>query len=308
MPTNSRYNKSFKSLFTVPAFRVYFIFSTLALLFLGALVYWSIPDDRELKSTLRGKNAEIAELESKLELLELINKADENLLLTGDYEAAIEEYQALQNKTDSEQIIEMLSVRAQNADSLKQYFEKNKGQSQRKDYLLSKKDEEITALTKKTDSLSIEKEKMREAYKDTLADLKQTLSRKEEKLNQKEKVKVLQFESLSNQKVHYLGEVENGKANGGGVGIWSTGSIYKGEWKDNRRHGKGTIESQNGERYEGNWVNGKRQGEGAYYWPSGEKYEGEWKDNKRHGQGTLYDRDNNVQYKGLWKNDKPASK
>lgn len=299
-------NKSFKSLFTVPAFRVYFIFSSLTLLFLGALVYWSIPDDKDLKSTLRGKTSEINELESKVEFLKLINRADEKLLISGNYEAAIEEYRALQNKTDNEQIIEMLSVRTQHADSLKQYFKKNKGQSQRKDYLISKKEEEITALTKKTDSLNLEREKMREAYKDTLADLKQTITRKEEKLNQKEKVKVLQFESSNAQMVHYLGEVENGKANGGGVGIWSTGSIYKGDWKDNRRHGKGTIESQNGERYEGNWINGKREGQGKYYWPGGERYEGGWKDNKRHGQGTLYDRDNNVQYKGLWKNDKPV--
>lgn len=306
MPENPSQNKAFKSLFSVPAFRVYFIFSTITLLFLGALVYWSIPDDKDLKSTLRGKDAEIEDLESSIEFLKWINKIDERLIVSGDYEEAIEEYQALQNKADNEQIIEMLSVRTQHADSLKQYFKKNKGQSQRKDYLISKKEEEITVLTKKTDSLNLEREKMREAYKDTLADLKHTLSRKEEKLNQKEKVKVLQFESSNNQKVHYLGEVENGKANGGGVGIWSTGSLYKGDWKDNRRHGKGTIESQNGERYEGNWINGKREGEGKYYWPSGEKYEGEWKDNKRHGKGILYDRDNNVQYEGMWKNDKPV--
>lgn len=306
MPENPSQNTSFKSLFSVPAFRVYFIFSTITLLFLGALVYWSIPDDKDLKSTLRGKDAEIEDLESSIEFLKWINKIDERLIVSGDYEEAIEEYQALQNKADNEQIIEMLSVRTQHADSLKQYFKKNKGQSQRKDYLISKKEEEITVLTKKTDSLNLESEKMREAYKDTLADLKHTLSRKEEKLNQKEKVKVLQFESSNNQKVHYLGEVENGKANGGGVGIWSTGSLYKGDWKDNRRHGKGTIESQNGERYEGNWIDGKREGEGKYYWPSGEKYEGEWKDNKRHGKGILYDRDNNVQYEGMWKNDKPV--
>lgn len=298
--------KSFKSLFAVPAFRVYFIFSLCALLFLGGLIYWSIPDDRELRSTIRGKDAEIDNLERELEIWQRINRADEHFIVSGDYEQAIENYQKIADQLDDEDLLKLLSVRTQNADSLREYFENNKGQNRRKDYLLAQRAEEISDLTKKTDSLINAKQQIREAYNDTLLELRQTVKRKEEKLSQKEKVKVLQFKSSNGQTVHYLGEVEDGKANGGGVGIWSTGSIYKGDWKDNRRHGKGTIENQNGERYVGDWKEGVREGEGEYFWPSGERYTGEWKNNKRHGKGSLYDRDNNVQYEGEWKNDKPV--
>ena len=297
---------SFSRLFKYPVFRVYFIFSIVVLLFLGALLYMGMPDDKQLKSALKGKDAEINELQEEIEVLEILNAADEQLIVSGDYDQAIAQYNQLRQNTRNEKLQNLLSVRTQNADSLKNYFKNNRGQSQQKDYRLAKQEEKITVLKERLDSLKEVKSTIAENYGDTLSELRQEAMVLRQKLNQKEKVKVLQFKSSNGQTVHYLGEVEDGKANGGGVGIWTTGSIYKGDWKDNRRHGKGTIESQNGERYEGDWTKGVREGEGEYFWPSGERYDGEWKENKRHGQGTLYDRDNNVQYEGKWKNDKPV--
>lgn len=126
-------------------------------------------------------------------------------------------------------------------------------------------------------------------------------------LGLKNKVKVISFTGLKSATVHYMGEVVDGKANGGGIGIWTTGSVYRGEWRNNLRHGKGSFQWKDGERFEGDYVDGKREGEGTYYWPSGERYEGQWVADQRTGQGTLFDLDGNVRYKGEWLNDVPAN-
>ena len=46
---------------------------------------------------------------------------------------------------------------------------------------------------------------------------------------------------------------------------------YKGEYKDNKRHGQGTFTFADGEKYEGEYKNGKRNGKGTYYYASGNK-------------------------------------
>lgn len=122
---------------------------------------------------------------------------------------------------------------------------------------------------------------------------------------QKNKIQVLSFVSAKGHKVSYIGEVVDGKANGGGEGVWATGSIYKGEWKNNFRHGKGKFEWLDGQVYEGEFKMGKKSGFGLYKWPSGERYEGFWNDDKRNGNGKLYDRDGNLKYDGEWEDDKP---
>ena len=38
---------------------------------------------------------------------------------------------------------------------------------------------------------------------------------------------------------------------GYGVCIWSTGKTYKGEWLNNKMHGKGMHTWQNGHKYDG---------------------------------------------------------
>jgi hypothetical protein len=121
----------------------------------------------------------------------------------------------------------------------------------------------------------------------------------------KNKIQVLSFVSSKGHKVSYIGEVLDGKANGGGEGVWSTGSIYKGDWKNNLRHGKGKFEWIDGQVYEGDFKMGKKTGFGIYKWPSGERYEGYWNDDKRNGNGKLFDRDGNLKYDGMWEDDKP---
>ena len=44
----------------------------------------------------------------------------------------------------------------------------------------------------------------------------------------------------------YFGELLNGNRNGYGVNLFAAGHIYRGEWKENKRNGKGTFISSDG--------------------------------------------------------------
>ena len=81
------------------------------------------------------------------------------------------------------------------------------------------------------------------------------------------------------------------------------GEKYVGEWKDDKKHGQGTLTFSSGEKYVGEWKDDKRNGQGTNTFPSGQKYVGEWKDNKKHGQGT-YTFPSGQKYVGEWKDDK----
>jgi hypothetical protein len=68
---------------------------------------------------------------------------------------------------------------------------------------------------------------------------------------------------------------------GHGTYYYADGDKYEGEWKEDKRHGKGvvTYAGQNGtisEKYDGDWVDGKMHGFGKYYYNDGGVYEGEW--------------------------------
>ncbi|CAF4578953.1 unnamed protein product [Rotaria socialis] len=46
-----------------------------------------------------------------------------------------------------------------------------------------------------------------------------------------------------------------------------------GQWKDDKKHGKGTNYYPNGNKYEGDWIDDKRTGQGILTWPNGNRYE-----------------------------------
>ncbi len=105
-------------------------------------------------------------------------------------------------------------------------------------------------------------------------------------------------------RVTYFGEVDDGKANGRGTGLWSTGGTYEGLWKDNLRHGQGVYVWADGERYEGTFVEGKRSGYGIYTFKNGEQYKGEWLDDKRHGIGVHLRANGDTVVVGRWASDR----
>ena len=91
-----------------------------------------------------------------------------------------------------------------------------------------------------------------------------------------------------------LGEYEgqlsdDGKRHGVGRVIFSSGTVYEGEWQDDKYHGFGKYISSKW-LYEGEWQSDLRHGAGIF-WTSPddrEVYEGEWQDGKMHGAGKLW--------------------
>jgi len=66
---------------------------------------------------------------------------------------------------------------------------------------------------------------------------------------------------------------------------YADGSVYEGDWKDDKKHGEGKCTFADGSVYEGELKNDKVHGEGKCTFASGEVYEGELKNGKRHGEG-----------------------
>lgn len=77
---------------------------------------------------------------------------------------------------------------------------------------------------------------------------------------------------------------------------------YTGEWKDDKKTGKGTFRWSNGMVYEGDWVENKRNGQGKFTWPNGQVFDGHWVGDRRNGPGLLVMPDSS-RLKGIWKND-----
>ena len=120
--------------------------------------------------------------------------------------------------------------------------------------------------------------------------------------------------------VVYEGEMSQGNClrDGQGICLYSNGTLYEGEWKRNKEHGKGTLMTADRKRviYKGEWERGRMHGQGVYYYhqddhfssrrkeePSEEqcsRYEGDFKENARHGVGRYVLPDGSV-YEGDWR-------
>jgi len=67
---------------------------------------------------------------------------------------------------------------------------------------------------------------------------------------------------------------------------------YLGEYKNNRKHGKGVYEYKNGIKYEGQYVDGNKEGYGKLFNGDGSmSYEGYFKKGLPHGTGKAYSKD-----------------
>ncbi|CAI2381153.1 unnamed protein product [Moneuplotes crassus] len=122
-----------------------------------------------------------------------------------------------------------------------------------------------------------------------------------------------------------------GLPHGKGTATCASGEEYEGDWKNDKRNGRGTetypqetlmkenirmiknMEKEstlglmekctrngfgtmwwpNGTKYEGFWANDKPNGKGTFTWEDGRKFVGLWKNGKQHGRGVEYDVDGN---------------
>eukprot|EP01118_Nematostelium_gracile_P019234 TRINITY_DN8849_c0_g1_i1.p1 TRINITY_DN8849_c0_g1~~TRINITY_DN8849_c0_g1_i1.p1 ORF type:complete len:399 (-),score=67.97 TRINITY_DN8849_c0_g1_i1:197-1393(-) len=85
----------------------------------------------------------------------------------------------------------------------------------------------------------------------------------------------------------YKGEWKNRQKDGKGIQIWGEGDIYKGEWKQGKRTGRGIHIWPDGHYYEGSYDDDKRNGEGIFKWPDGREYRGFYVDDQRNGRGEF---------------------
>jgi hypothetical protein len=293
-------NKQKKSiLYTIGTF--YFLVSV------GLIVYLFLIQNSTQKefdvqlSNIKEKRDSLKKRENFLQDFLVI---DNNYIL-GQYEKAVHAYEEITShklKTPFEQ--DLIDLRLNRINEILNNIDTLSADIEAYRFSLNAAREEIELIKNEKDSLLSKELAEKEGLNSTIATLREDITEKNIELTKKEKVQVISFRNEKGNLIHYLGEVKNGMANGGGVGIWDTGGLYKGNWKDNQRHGEGVYTWKDGHKYEGAFVEGVREGQGTYYWSSGEKHEGEWKNNQRNGEGTLYDRDNNVQFKGLWVDDK----
>lgn len=102
----------------------------------------------------------------------------------------------------------------------------------------------------------------------------------------------------------FEGDFVRGKRSGKGKLSWTNGTVYYGDWKDDRLHGTGVLELPSGLKYEGEFQHNKFHGQGTLRWKNGKHYVGSWKDNLRSGTGVLtYPADDSrhrMEYTGEW--------
>lgn len=89
----------------------------------------------------------------------------------------------------------------------------------------------------------------------------------------------------------YNGEWKDDMKHGFGTLIYPDGTKYEGDWSMNKRHGNGTLWIKEGKKsvkqYVGCWREGVMEGFGTFHYENGEVYKGEWVRNQREGNGRL---------------------
>lgn len=110
------------------------------------------------------------------------------------------------------------------------------------------------------------------------------------------------FETEIDGTIYYKGEYRDDRRHGQGV-LEVDGGRYEGEWRTGSRHGFGTATWSSGNRYEGEWHDNSKHGFGTFTWANGERYEGKWRDDSRYGFGILTWPDGN-RYEGEWRDDR----
>ena len=88
--------------------------------------------------------------------------------------------------------------------------------------------------------------------------------------------------------IKYEGDFRKDKKCGKGKILFESGDTYEGEFRDNKFNGYGHFKwAKNKHEYKGNYLNGKFNGEGYYQWGEKEYYNGEYVNGIKEGEGEL---------------------
>ncbi|EFO65029.1 Phosphatidylinositol-4-phosphate 5-kinase, putative [Giardia lamblia P15] len=96
---------------------------------------------------------------------------------------------------------------------------------------------------------------------------------------------------LSTGTLKYKGEYKEDKRCGNGTLVYKEKKVYVGEFLNDLRYGHGTMSYPNGSTYTGLYKEDLRSGLGKMTFPDGSVYEGMWRENEMWGAGTLVYRD-----------------
>lgn len=99
----------------------------------------------------------------------------------------------------------------------------------------------------------------------------------------------------------YLGEYKNYKKHGKGTDKMINGTIYIGEFREDKRHGQGILTMPDGLKYIGQFKNDNPNGHGTMTVSNGMKYVGEFKDGNPIGHGILTPPEGSM-IEGFWEN------
>jgi len=67
---------------------------------------------------------------------------------------------------------------------------------------------------------------------------------------------------------------------GFGIHLSSDGTVYMGNWDNDKMNGNGRIQFSSGALYEGEFVNNCFNGKGQYTWPNGSHFDGMFDNNR----------------------------
>jgi hypothetical protein len=267
----------------------------LALIFLSTtlLMYFK---SKDLEDSL--KNNKATEVNDTLAKDESELSKIDSLLKLGTYKEALKYATTIKNQsnysTDSK-----IELRIKMLEEISKLKKQNKNIAGNENRLRSKVDSVLRLKESKIDSLKL-------ALVNTEVDVYYLEKKVDSILQEKSKKsfgEYLTFSTTKGKDLHYIGEVENGMANGFGIAILETGSRYEGEWKDNKRHGIGEFFWDDGESYKGNYKEDLREGYGVYIFQNGQKYVGQWKKDMRDGNGKFFSEDGKLIAEGLWEKD-----
>jgi hypothetical protein len=123
------------------------------------------------------------------------------------------------------------------------------------------------------------------------------------KSTDKDKIKSLAYRLkpyMKIMKLGYEGDYRNNKKHGKGKFVYANRDVYEGDYQNDEKHGNGKYIYASGYVYEGEWKNNTVHGRGMFMSDSGDLYEGEFDDFRYHGKGRL-ECSNGDTYEGEWK-------